>query len=127
MTDISHAELDRDTIERAYSRWAPVYDLVFGAVFERGRQAAVAAAERIGGRILEVGVGTGISLPDYSHANRLCGVDISESMLRKAQAQGAFDWKKFSGQSIDVLLEHDHRLHRGERRAAGEQLEQQAA
>ena len=58
---------------------------MFGAVFERGRHAAIAAAERIGGRILEVGVGTGISLPDYSRTNRLCGVDISEPMLRKAQ------------------------------------------
>jgi phosphatidylethanolamine/phosphatidyl-N-methylethanolamine N-methyltransferase len=89
MTDISHTELDRDSIEKAYSRWAPVYDLVFGAVFERGRQAAIAAAERIGGRILEVGVGTGISLPDYSRANRLSGVDISESMLRKAKERVA--------------------------------------
>jgi phosphatidylethanolamine/phosphatidyl-N-methylethanolamine N-methyltransferase len=85
MTDILRAELDRDTITKAYARWAPVYDVVFGAVFERGRQAAIVAAERIGGRILEVGVGTGISLPDYSPANRLCGVDISEPMLRKAQ------------------------------------------
>jgi phosphatidylethanolamine/phosphatidyl-N-methylethanolamine N-methyltransferase len=78
-------ELDKDTIARAYARWAPVYDLVFGAVFERGRHAAIVAAERIGGRILEVGVGTGISLPDYSPANRLFGIDISEPMLRKAQ------------------------------------------
>jgi phosphatidylethanolamine/phosphatidyl-N-methylethanolamine N-methyltransferase len=79
------AELDKDTITKAYARWAPVYDLVFGTVFERGRHAAIAAAERIGGRILEVGVGTGISLPDYSSCNRLCGIDISEPMLRKAQ------------------------------------------
>jgi phosphatidylethanolamine/phosphatidyl-N-methylethanolamine N-methyltransferase len=78
-------ELDKDTIARAYARWAPVYDLVFGAVFERGRHAAIAAAERIGGRILEVGVGTGISLPDYSAGNRLVGIDISEPMLRRAQ------------------------------------------
>jgi phosphatidylethanolamine/phosphatidyl-N-methylethanolamine N-methyltransferase len=78
-------ELDKETIAKAYARWAPVYDLVFGAVFERGRQSAIAAAERIGGRILEVGVGTGISLPDYSPANRICGVDLSEPMLRKAQ------------------------------------------
>jgi phosphatidylethanolamine/phosphatidyl-N-methylethanolamine N-methyltransferase len=85
MTDILRAEFDKDTITKAYARWAPVYDVVFGAVFERGRHAAVAAAERIGGRILEVGVGTGISLPDYSRANRLCGVDISAPMLRKAQ------------------------------------------
>jgi len=82
-------ELDKDTIAKAYARWAPVYDLVFGAVFERGRHAAIAAAERIGGRILEVGVGTGISLPDYAPDNRLFGIDISEPMLRKAQERVA--------------------------------------
>jgi phosphatidylethanolamine/phosphatidyl-N-methylethanolamine N-methyltransferase len=89
MTSFSYAELDKQTIAKAYARWAPVYDLVFGAVFERGRQAAIVAAERIGGRILEVGVGTGISLPDYSRVNRICGVDISEPMLRKAQQRVA--------------------------------------
>lgn len=85
MTSIAHAELPKDMVTKAYARWAPVYDVVFGAVFERGRQAAIEAAERIGGRILEVGVGTGISLPDYKRTNRLCGVDISEPMLRKAR------------------------------------------
>jgi phosphatidylethanolamine/phosphatidyl-N-methylethanolamine N-methyltransferase len=84
MTSLSHAELDNQTVTKAYARWAPVYDLVFGAVFERGRHAAIAAAERVGGRILEVGVGTGLSLPHYSNDCRLCGVDISEPMLRKA-------------------------------------------
>jgi phosphatidylethanolamine/phosphatidyl-N-methylethanolamine N-methyltransferase len=79
------ADLDQATIAKAYARWAPLYDFVFGAVFERGRTAAIAAAERIGGRILEVGVGTGISLPDYARHNRLIGVDISLPMLRKAQ------------------------------------------
>jgi phosphatidylethanolamine/phosphatidyl-N-methylethanolamine N-methyltransferase len=83
------AELDRTTIAKAYARWAPIYDLVFGAVFERGRRASIAAAERIGGRILEVGVGTGISLPDYARTNRLVGVDLSEPMLRKAQERVA--------------------------------------
>src|SRR6185436_17612835 len=67
------APFDRDSIARAYDRWAPVYDLVFGQVFARGRDTAIAAAERIGGRILEVGVGTGISLPAYSRTNRVTG------------------------------------------------------
>jgi phosphatidylethanolamine/phosphatidyl-N-methylethanolamine N-methyltransferase len=89
MPAIPHVELDRDTIAKAYARWAPVYDLVFGAVFEQGRHAAIAAAERVGGRVLEVGVGTGISLPHYSGALRICGVDISEPMLRKAQQRVA--------------------------------------
>jgi phosphatidylethanolamine/phosphatidyl-N-methylethanolamine N-methyltransferase len=76
--------LDRGAVERAYARWAPVYDIVFGKVFDAGRQASIAAAERVGGRILEVGVGTGISLPDYARTNRLVGIDISAPMLRKA-------------------------------------------
>jgi phosphatidylethanolamine/phosphatidyl-N-methylethanolamine N-methyltransferase len=88
-TAASRIDLDIDTISKAYARWAPVYDLVFGAVFEPGRRAAIAAVERIGGRILEVGVGTGISLPDYSRKNTICGVDISEPMLRKAQERVA--------------------------------------
>jgi phosphatidylethanolamine/phosphatidyl-N-methylethanolamine N-methyltransferase len=87
------AELDRGAIEKAYARWAPVYDLVFGPIFTRGRRASIAAAEQscgpAGGRILEVGVGTGISLPDYSRVNRLVGIDISAPMLRKAQERVA--------------------------------------
>jgi phosphatidylethanolamine/phosphatidyl-N-methylethanolamine N-methyltransferase len=85
MSTLSETDLDAYTVTKAYARWAPVYDLVFGAVFERGRHAAIAAAERVGGRILEVGVGTGISLPQYSRDCKICGVDISEPMLRKAQ------------------------------------------
>jgi phosphatidylethanolamine/phosphatidyl-N-methylethanolamine N-methyltransferase len=82
-------ELDSDTIAKAYAGWAPIYDLVFGAVFAAGRRASIAAAERIGGRILDVGVGTGISLADYSPRNRIVGVDYSEPMLRKAQQRVA--------------------------------------
>lgn len=85
MTNALPDSLDRETVTKAYQRWAPIYDLVFGAVFERGRLAAIQAAERIGGRILEVGVGTGISLPDYSRRNQICGIDISKPMLLKAQ------------------------------------------
>jgi phosphatidylethanolamine/phosphatidyl-N-methylethanolamine N-methyltransferase len=81
--------LDQDLVEAAYARWAPVYDVVFGAVFAPGRAAGIQAAERVGGRILEVGVGTGISLPDYSRNNRLVGVDICEPMLRKAKERVA--------------------------------------
>jgi phosphatidylethanolamine/phosphatidyl-N-methylethanolamine N-methyltransferase len=80
-------ELDNAGIAKAYARWAPIYDIVFGAVFERGRKASIAAAERIGGHILEVGVGTGLSLPEYSWANRLVGVDLSAPMLLKAKAR----------------------------------------
>src|SRR3954462_4374332 len=77
--------LDRGRGEKAYARWAPVDDIGFGKVFDHGRQESIRAAERVGGQILEVGVGTGISLPDYARTNRLVGIDISAPMLRKAQ------------------------------------------
>ena len=80
-------EIDKNTVAKAYARWAPVYDFVFGAVFDAGRKASIAAAERVGGRILDVGIGTGISLTDYSPKNRIVGVDYSEPMLRKAHGR----------------------------------------
>jgi len=82
------ADIDHRSVERAYARWAPIYDAVFGKVFAPGRAAAIVAAEEAcgvkGGRILEVGVGTGISLPDYARHNRIVGVDLCEPMLRQA-------------------------------------------
>ena len=77
-------DISEESVEKAYARWAPVYDLVFGKVFDAGRKASIAAADRIGGRILDVGVGTGISLPDYRRDIRLVGVDYSAAMLKKA-------------------------------------------
>jgi phosphatidylethanolamine/phosphatidyl-N-methylethanolamine N-methyltransferase len=81
---VAQRDLDQAALNRAYARWTPVYDLVFGKVFERGRRASIEAAERVGRRILDVGVGTGIALPDYRHTSRVVGVDYSETMLRKA-------------------------------------------
>jgi phosphatidylethanolamine/phosphatidyl-N-methylethanolamine N-methyltransferase len=85
LDDTARLDFNRETVERAYDRWAPVYDLVFGGVFGKGRRAAILATNNIGGRVLEVGVGTGISLPQYATNLRIFGTDISEAMLRKAQ------------------------------------------
>lgn len=86
------ADIDTAGVTRAYARWAPIYDAVFGKVFAPGRAGAIAAAEKVcppGGRILEVGVGTGISLPDYSPRNRIVAVDLCEPMLRQARERVA--------------------------------------
>jgi len=77
--------METDAVAKAYDRWAPVYDLVFGPVFRHGRRAAVTAAERIGGRILEVGVGTGLSLAEYGAGSAVVGIDISAPMLERAR------------------------------------------
>jgi len=78
-------DFDRESVEQAYDRWAPIYDLVFGGVFSKGRDAAIEATNKLGGRVLEVGIGTGISLPLYSPNVRIFGTDISEAMLKKAK------------------------------------------
>ena len=82
-------DFDREMVGRAYDRWAPIYDLVFGGVFAKGRHAAITLTNKLGGRVLEVGVGTGISLPQYAANTRIFGTEISEAMLQKARQRVA--------------------------------------
>jgi phosphatidylethanolamine/phosphatidyl-N-methylethanolamine N-methyltransferase len=79
------AVLDNKHVKKSYARWAPVYDLVFELVLRPGRKAAAAAADRHGGHVLDVGVGTGLELPMFDRRTRLTGIDLSEPMLRRAQ------------------------------------------
>src|SRR5512144_356777 len=58
-------DLERHVVETAYARWAPIYDAVCGPIMVKGRRAAAQAARKVGGAILEVGVGTGLSFDDY--------------------------------------------------------------
>jgi len=81
------AQIENAHVEEAYARWAPAYDLAFTAVMAPGRRAAVAAAQRLGGKVLDVGVGTGLELPMFSAGVELVGVDLSEPMLRRAQSR----------------------------------------
>lgn len=79
------AVLDNKHVKKSYARWAPVYDLVFELVLRPGRKAAAAAADRLGGHVLDVGAGTGLELPMFDRRTRLTGIDLSEPMLRRAQ------------------------------------------
>ena len=87
--EVNTETINAETVTKTYARWAPVYDLVFGTVFERARHAAIAATNRVGGRVLDVGVGTGICLPHYAPTTRVVGIDLSEPMLRKARKRVA--------------------------------------
>ncbi len=86
---------DAGQVVAAYSRWAPVYDLAFAAVMRAGRLAAAASASRAaaaggaglskGGRVIDIGVGTGLELPMFAPHARIVGIDLSEAMLRRAR------------------------------------------
>lgn len=83
-------DLDGETVHRAYERWAPIYDTVWGAVFAPARRAAAGAACQVGGRVLEIGIGTGLSLEHYRGAPvELFGIDLSAGMLAKAQERAS--------------------------------------
>ncbi len=78
------SHLDNGDVEAAYARWAPIYDLTFTLVMRPGRRAAAAAVRRPGGRILDVGVGTGLELPMIDRDTQITGVDLSRPMLARA-------------------------------------------
>lgn len=77
--------MDEDAVKDAYRRWAPVYDHTFGRVAAEGRQQAVEYINTTRGRVLEVGVGTGLSLPGYKSTLEIVGIDLSPEMLEKAR------------------------------------------
>jgi len=77
-----------EAVKAAYRRYASVYDALFGPVLQPGRKAVLEALEcRPGDRVLEVGVGTGLSLPLYPPFVRVTGVDLSREMLEKARTR----------------------------------------
>lgn len=80
--------MNNKAILKAYRRYAQGYDLYFGALFHPGREAAVRRMNlRPGDRVLEVGVGTGLSLPLYPRGVHVTGIDISPDMLQRARAR----------------------------------------
>lgn len=75
-----------ESVVRAYRRYARFYDLIFGAIFHPGRQTAIEHLHcQTGDRILEVGVGTGLSLALYPPDVAVVGIDLSDEMLSRAR------------------------------------------
>jgi len=84
--------MELPVIEKVYRRYAKRYDFYFGALFQPGRKAVINRMHcQPGERILEVGVGTGLSLPLYPSGVQVTGIDISEAMLARARARAARD------------------------------------
>lgn len=86
--------MDNRSVTTAYRRLANHYDRFFGPIFEPGRQEALDKMGCVAGdHVLEVGVGTGISLPQYPEGVQITGIDVSPDMLEHARSRlnGAAD------------------------------------
>jgi phosphatidylethanolamine/phosphatidyl-N-methylethanolamine N-methyltransferase len=82
--------LPTDQVATIYQRLAPVYDLIYGATLEPGRrQAMTRLAPAVGERILEIGVGTGLSAVSYRRRCRVFAIDTSQAMLEQARLRFA--------------------------------------
>lgn len=80
--------MDNRSVAAAYRRLSKQYDRFFGPVFEPGRRLTVDKMDcRPGERVLEVGVGTGLSLPYYPAGVHVTGIDVSPHMLDRARAR----------------------------------------
>lgn len=77
--------MDQAAVRSAYRRLAPVYDTAFGWLVAEGRKHAVEIINKSRGRVLEVGVGTGLSLPHYARHLEIAGIDLSPEMLARAR------------------------------------------
>jgi phosphatidylethanolamine/phosphatidyl-N-methylethanolamine N-methyltransferase len=97
---------DKQVMEKAYARWAPVYDVLCGPVFVEGRRAAAKAARQHGGRILEIGVGTGLSFDDYDATTEITGIDMSAPMIARARERTASGRYPFV-RELAVMDAHD--------------------
>lgn len=89
-----------DNVVNTYRFYAPLYDRLFGAVLEPGRRAlAEKAAELDPETILEVGVGTGLTLTRYPQRSEVVGIDVSQDMLEIARVRAS----RLSGRNIRLM------------------------
>jgi phosphatidylethanolamine/phosphatidyl-N-methylethanolamine N-methyltransferase len=93
-----------DVIKSAYRRYARFYDFLFGPIFHPGRKKIVDALNcQPQDSILEVGVGTGLSLPLYPKNVSVTGIDVSKEMLEKARKRVNFEQLK----QVKAIMEMD--------------------
>lgn len=83
---LSGVEVGNALVHRVYARLTPAYDAVFGRPLQAGRAVAIARMGiSPGDRVLEIGVGTGLTASLYPDDCVVTGIDLSPAMLEKAR------------------------------------------
>lgn len=102
-TQAGLAKLGERDVVRVYRRWAPLYDATFGFLVDKGVRQAAARANLFSGKLLDVGVGTGLALPYYGTQLEVTGIDLSPDMLEIARKRAA----RLGKTNVKALLQMD--------------------
>lgn len=94
-------QVSKQSVIQAYNRYASVYDALFGSVQRPGiRRMAGAVSKLASKKVLEVGIGTGLTLDLYPEDTAITGIDISDEMLELARKRA----NKLKSRNIQLEL-----------------------
>jgi phosphatidylethanolamine/phosphatidyl-N-methylethanolamine N-methyltransferase len=78
--------MNQQEVKSVYGKCSPIYDKVFGHFFRpRIKMGIARSGISDGDKVIEVGVGTGLSLPFYPKGCKVVGIDLTKEMLDKAR------------------------------------------
>ena len=92
--------MEYESIKKIYKNYANFYDFLFKGFFHPRQKLAIMDLDiKENDRVLDVGVGTGLTLPLYPRNCHVTGIDISKEMLRQARKKV----EKYGMSNVEIL------------------------
>ncbi len=80
--------MNQEEVKTIYTKYSSVYDRIFSHFFfPRIKLGINKSRISNGDRVIEVGIGTGLSLPLYPRGCKVVGIDVTTKMLEKARGK----------------------------------------
>ena len=98
-------ELRNPHESKIYSEFSHLYEKIFSPFFEKRIHTVIKNLQiSPGAKVLEVGIGTGMSMAAYPSHCEVTGVDLAADMLEKAQEKAYENgWRHFHLMEMDAL------------------------